>query len=91
MLKSGIDVNYDLSFNHELATVSYTMLDSAYANIKKETAKFLKANGGEIKEPIFSMLSVSKAWRELKNDEFFLDEFIYWGKKGKYQMRITIK
>ena len=83
MLKSGIDVNYDLSFNHELATVSYTMLDSAYANIKKETAKFLKANGGEIKEPIFSMLSVSKAWRELKNDEFFLDEFIYWGKKGK--------
>ncbi|MCI7076532.1 hypothetical protein [Campylobacter sp.] len=83
MLKSGIDVNYDLSFNHELATVSYTMLDSAYANIKKETAKFLKANGGEIKEPIFSMLSVSKAWFELKNDEFFLDEFIYWGKKGK--------
>ena len=83
MLKSGIDVNYDLRFNHELATVSYTMLDSAYANIKKETAKFLKANGGEIKEPIFSMLSVSKAWRELKNDEFFLDEFIYWGKKGK--------
>ena len=83
MLKSGIDVNYDLSFNHELASVSYTMLDIAYANIKKETAKFLKANGGEIKEPIFSMLSVSKAWRELKNDEFFLDEFIYWGKKGK--------
>lgn len=83
MLKSGIDVNYDLSFNHELATVSYTMLDSAYANIKKETAKFLKANGGEIKAQIFSMLSVSNAWFELKNDEFFLDEFIYWGKKGK--------
>ena len=85
MLKSGIDVNYDLSFNHELATVSYTMLDSAYANIKKETAKFLKANGGEIKEPLFSMLSVSKAWFDLKNDEFFLDEFIYWGTKGKIQ------
>lgn len=83
MLKSGIDVNYDLSFNHELATVSYTMLDMAYANIKKETAKFLKANGGEIKEQSYSMISVSKAWRELKNDEFFLDEFIYWGKKGK--------
>ena len=83
MLKSGIDVNYDLSFNHELATVSYTMLDSAYANIKKETAKFLKANGGEIKETSYPMISVTKAWRELKNDEFFLDEFIYWGKKGK--------
>lgn len=83
MLKSGIDVNYDLSFNHELATVSYTMLDMAYANIKKETAKFLKANGGEIKEQSYSMISVSKAWSELKNDEFFLDEFIYWGKKGK--------
>lgn len=83
MLKSGIDVNYDLSFNHELARVSYTMLDSAYANIKKETAKFLKANGGEIKETSYSMISVSKAWSELKNDEFFLDEFIYWGKKGK--------
>ncbi|MCI6343297.1 MAG: VWA domain-containing protein [Campylobacter sp.] len=83
MLKSGIDVNYDLSFNHELARVSYTMLDMAYANIKKETAKFLKANGGEIKEQSYSMISVSKAWSELKNDEFFLDEFIYWGKKGK--------
>ncbi|MDD7600035.1 MAG: hypothetical protein SPJ69_03275 [Campylobacter sp.] len=83
MLKSGIDVNYDLSFNHELASVSYTMLDIAYANIKKETAKFLKANGGEIKETSYPMISVSKAWRELKNDEFFLDEFIYWGKKGK--------
>ncbi|MDY4155130.1 hypothetical protein [Campylobacter sp.] len=83
MLKSGIDVNYDLSFNHELARVSYTMLDIAYANIKKETAKFLKANGGEIKETSYSMISVSKAWFELKNDEFFLDEFIYWGKKGK--------
>ncbi|MDY3775999.1 MAG: hypothetical protein SOZ73_02090 [Campylobacter sp.] len=83
MLKSGIDVNYDLSFNHELATVSYTMLDIAYANIKKETAKFLKANGGEIKETSYPMISVSKAWSELKNDEFFLDEFIYWGKKGK--------
>lgn len=83
MLKSGIDVNYDLSFNHELARVSYTMLDMAYANIKKETAKFLKANGGEIKETSYPMISVTKAWRELKNDEFFLDEFIYWGKKGK--------